>query len=415
MAFDGRLAEHDEILPAITADADPLPPSAIERRLLAIAETRDRRAYLKMLAAQPLYHPIELGAATDTSVREAGTFALDGRTVCPVYTAGVLPRPHPRYVFEATTLGALADMLPDPAERRVDAVAVNPRTPWSTTLPTDAAERAVWRTLTKDPSRTWPPDGLVTHAVRAARRGPLLHGLACGAQLCMLNGVPWNTLDFHGAGFSNERHRLRVWWGVTDRETWKATRNRLLGIDVPPDPWELVLDARVRLAARFGLPVPPGVWRDSVEARLRRMWNDGAPCPPGADALLDTTVAELRALVGSITWYEARFRADGLLAPGAVIPSAVAWNLGRASMMARWGVACRYGTENEVRRALEHVSGQARRVYGSWEEFGAGYVLGRCLHFDAEEFGSWYTDARWCFQTLTSDTDSPWRTVPFRL
>lgn len=416
MTVDGRLTEHNEILPAIAEDADPHPPSAVEGRLLAIAKTRDRHAYLTQLATQPLYHPVGIDdAAADPADRPPVTVSLrDGTTLCPVYTAGVLPRPHPRIVYEAITLGALADVLPATATQRVDALVVNPDTPWSTTLAAGPADRAVWRKITKDPYSAWPPDGLVTHATRAARPGPLLHGLACGAQLCMLNGVPWNTLDFHGAGFSNERYRLSAWWDVTSRETWKDTRNRLLGTGTPPAPWDLVLDARVRLARQYGLPVPPGAWRDHVETTLRAMWHDGAPSPPGADPDLDETVAELRGLVGSILWYEARFRADGLLPPDTVIPSTMAWDLGRASMMARWGVACRYGTEPEVRRTLEQVSAQARRAYGSWQEYGAGFILGRCLRFDAEEFGPWYTDARWCFRTLAAEADSPWHTVPFR-
>src|SRR5690625_2655549 len=31
------------------------------------------------------------------------------------------------------------------------------------------------------------------------------------------------------------------------------------------------------------------------------------------------------------------------------------------------------------------------RPYTSWAEFSAGYILGRCLHFDDGEFGHWYT------------------------
>lgn len=416
MAFDGWLTEHKEILPAIADDARLPPPSAVERRLLAVAGSRDRQAYLKELAAQPLYHPLEIGAAAaDPAARPPVTVSLDdGTTLCPVYTAGVLPRPHPRFVYEAITLGALADVLPSPDVQRIDALVVNPDTPWSTTLAADTEDRAIWRRFTENPHFPWPPDGLVTHATRAARPGPLLHGLACGAQLCMLNGVPWNTLDFHGAGFSNERYRLREWWGVTGRRSWKDTRNRLLGNGVPPAPWDLVLDARVRLARQYGLPVPPGVWRDHVESMLRTMWHDGAPSPPGADPDLDETVAELRGLVGSILWYEARFRADGLLPPDTVISSTAAWDLGRAAMMARWGVACRYGTESEACRTLEEVSAHARRAYGSWREYGAGFILGRCLQFDAEEFGPWYTDARWCFRTLATEPDSPWETVPFQ-
>ncbi|GHE33475.1 hypothetical protein GCM10017771_50640 [Streptomyces capitiformicae] len=50
----------------------------------------------------------------------------------------------------------------------------------------------------------------------------------------------------------------------------------------------------------------------------------------------------------------------------------------------------------------------------SWQDFSAGYILGRSLHFDEEEFGEWYTDMVEAHRILMSDPGSPWLNVPFR-
>ncbi|MFE3638559.1 DUF1266 domain-containing protein [Streptomyces sp. NPDC059168] len=51
--------------------------------------------------------------------------------------------------------------------------------------------------------------------------------------------------------------------------------------------------------------------------------------------------------------------------------------------------------------------------YKSWRDFAAGYILGRCLHFDDEEFGNWYTDMVDVHRVLMPDPESPWLTVSF--
>lgn len=89
------------------------------------------------------------------------------------------------------------------------------------------------------------------------------------------------------------------------------------------------------------------------------------------------------------------------------------WDIGRASQMARWGVGCRYGTVAEAEKAVLRAGEAARDAYRSWAEFSAGYVLGRCLHFDEEEFGTWYTTALAAHLALTTDPASPWLNIPW--
>lgn len=173
-----------------------------------------------------------------------------------------------------------------------------------------------------------------------------------------------------------------------------------------------LLGARTALVRAPGGRADPGQWRDLVEAMVRDRAQ--ATGTGAGDADFPAFVAQVRGLVGTILRYEARFRADGLLAPEGSVRTVAAWDLGRASKMARWGRGARYATEAETRAALERVSRAAQAAYSSWEEFSAGYVLGRCLHFDEEEFGPWYTTVLEAHRALAGDPDSPYRTVPFR-
>jgi hypothetical protein len=79
--------------------------------------------------------------------------------------------------------------------------------------------------------------------------------------------------------------------------------------------------------------------------------------------------------------------------------------------VARWGLGARYAERAETEEALLRAGAAARRVYVSWPDFSAGYVLGRCLHFDGERFGDWYTDMVAAHRALATDLESPWLSV----
>ncbi|MFI6739239.1 DUF1266 domain-containing protein [Nonomuraea sp. NPDC050451] len=82
--------------------------------------------------------------------------------------------------------------------------------------------------------------------------------------------------------------------------------------------------------------------------------------------------------------------------------------------MARWGLGARYCDLAEAERAVLRAGRLSRINYRSWEEFSAAYILGRCLHFDEEEFGDWYGEMLNAHRILTTDRNSPWLNIPFR-
>lgn len=47
-------------------------------------------------------------------------------------------------------------------------------------------------------------------------------------------------------------------------------------------------------------------------------------------------------------------------------------------------------------------------------DFSAGYILGRVLRFDDEEYGPYYETALNAHRLLTQAEGSPWRNIPWR-
>ncbi|WP_101784195.1 DUF1266 domain-containing protein [Nonomuraea indica] len=406
---------HDEILPLLPDPDDGAPwqaPALREQRLYELCrrdeagEERAHYEYLRAVAVEGLYRPVTLPAAEGSEGAAPLTIMTleDGRRVVPAYTVGVLPRPHPEVVYEFTTLGGLDALWPDD----VDILLVNGGTPCARWFLADGDEREVWRDLHAE---LYEPDGtcdrVETRWTGAPEDEAVLRGLACGAHLCYANGDAWNTLNWHGAGYANEAEGLSDDWGVEDRDDWLRTQERLLRCEVSAWQWHFVLDVRNLLARETrNARIDPVAWRDHVETAFRAQAGEAE----AAD--LDAHVSVLRELVGEVMRYEARFRADALLPPDGYVRSVAAWDLGRASMVARRGRGARYATQAELRDAVERAGHGARAAYGSWAEFSAGYVLGRCLHFDEETFGDWYTTVLEAHRVLMTHPESPWATIP---
>lgn len=411
----GEADDHDEVLPQLEEPADGpwTPPTPVERLLYRDKDEPDVSGYLSILATTGVYHPVQIIHAHEEPEQRQPLIVEvgDGLRALSVYTLDVLPRPHPKIVYEFTTLRGLVNLLGD-----VDVLLVNPATPCQNAL---QLGDKLNRLMLELHNEYWEPGyfsgRVLTRQSNATEPGPLLHGLACGAQLCVTNGYAWNTTEHHGNGYSAELALLEKWWDVKVRDEWLQIERRLLDREVGSSAWDDVLDTRNGLADHFGGPVDAAQWRQYDESRLRQyVAQSGDPAEPGANPRLDEAIANRRNLITRVLWYEGRFREDQLLPQDGYVRSTAAWDLGRASAMARWGRSTRFCTRAEMFDALRELSQDAQRRYASWEEFGLGYLLGRCLHFDEEEFGAWYTDCRDIHLQLLSNETSPWLTVPFR-
>ncbi|MCX5196182.1 DUF1266 domain-containing protein [Streptomyces sp. NBC_00249] len=395
-------------------------PSAIERELYEAKARGDWAAYLDTLARSQLFlaQPRARADAEPDTVR----FYPTPHNALVVHTAGTLPVPTPETVYESQSLRWFAKVWAptDPAY-----LAVNPGTPCEAYLTTTPADVARWRAH----AETATTYGLAENRVHALftggpLHGPVAHGLAVGGHLAVTNREFWNALAYHGNGYQRQRERLRESWDITDRTGWLQTLEALLGARVVSPVWEYALRVRRVLASDFAGPVDVEHWRHAAEAGLRRsaelaaepqLTPDGVTlAEPRPSAEVEGEIAGVRRLIGRIARYEQRFRADGLLPEDGWVRSALAWDQGRASQMARWGLGARYGTLEDAERGVLRAGEAARGTYRSWEEFSAGYVLGRCLHFDEEEFGDWYTGGLAAHLLLTTDPASPWVNIPWK-
>ncbi|MFF7971887.1 DUF1266 domain-containing protein [Streptomyces sp. NPDC007905] len=406
-----------EALPAWT------PPTEIERTLFEAKSRNDWAAYFDTLARSLLYFEIRRDRSDADPDKVHPVFAHDPRVaggrVWAVYTEGLLPAPEPHRVFDRKSLGWFSRGW-EPTDPPW--IVVNPGSPCEAFLPSAPPYSGAWA---QHAERLGVPScgpGLRTLQVGGPLQGAVAHGLACGSLLFVRCGHPWNALAYHGHGYPKERRLLREWWGVTSREEWQVQQRDLLDPDGANPVWEFALNLRRTIARDFGGHVDTAYWRDAVALVLRaRAGGETVITPDGVttrptvpEAETEARIKGVQHLVGRITRYEARFRADGILDENRFVTSVDAWNFGRASGMARWGLGARYCSLPEAESAVIAAGRAAARSYKSWQDFAAGYILGRCLHFDDEEFGTWYTDMVDVHRILMSDPGSPWLTVPFR-
>jgi len=400
-----------------------VPPSEVEEALFDAKSREDWAAYFDVLARNRLYFEIQRDKVDSRSRKIHPVYEFDTRVaggrIWPVYTEGMLPVPEPHRVFDWNVLSWFAEVW-DPTDPLM--IVVNPGSPCEAFLPSAPPHSAAWAQYTE---RTGgPSDHANLRALRVGGplHGAVAHGLACGAHLIVHQGLPWNALAHHGQGYPAEREMLRSSWGVTSREEWQIQQRALLATDGANPVWEFALGLRRAIARDFGGFVETAYWRDAAARVLRQraegetvLTPDGvtrtAPVPK---AKTEAHIKGVQHLIGRITRYEARMRADGVLDDNQYVTSADAWDLGRASCMARWGLGARYCALPEAETAAVEAGYSAARSYQSWQDFSAGFILGRCLQFDNEKFGSWYEDMVTVHRILMSNPGSPWLNIPFQ-
>ncbi|MFC3994881.1 DUF1266 domain-containing protein [Nocardiopsis sediminis] len=236
--------------------------------------------------------------------------------------------------------------------------------------------------------------------------GPLAHALACAVHIAVNAGVAWNSPN-QGCTCctkpKQKRKMLKRDWGIDSAEDWRSTAETLLSDRSSNSTAALLLGMRTQLAQQYRQPIDARTWRDAFSAWCRQ------------EGITDNGYQQLLGLMGMILDYEKRFTADGLLPPGGFVSGIGAWDYGRAANMARWGIQCEYTDPPTMQWFATRASEQARRHHASWADFSAGYILGRCLHFDEGEFGSWYTTPLAVHQTMMSHPQSPWLHMPFHI
>ncbi|WP_053726195.1 DUF1266 domain-containing protein [Streptomyces sp. WM6378] len=372
-------------------------PTETEWLLHSAGLRGDVLAQLRVLAREELYiaaPKAEVDARPDL-IRWPSYRDASGWLCKPVLTRGMLPPWHPDWVFHGVSLKWIADSgLLDGRTL----LAVNAGTPAQLFLPAAADNLALWRRLHEEVER---PDRLIGLR-HGALRGPLAYGLACGAHLAVGNDVPWNEVGSVYQEYTSELRMLRDSWDITDRAGWRQQLDFLLDARNSPAEPDFVLRVREELRAGLDEAPPPDLWRETAAGHAQDIGVG-----PGA-------VKDIEELVRRILRYEARFRADGLLAPDGRVTTTVAYDYGRAVNLARWGLSARFCTPHEAEQAIVHAGALSKSAYRSWEDFSAAYALGRVLRFDEESYGRYYQQNVDAHRILTEHEASPWRNIPWR-
>ncbi|MEU1662326.1 DUF1266 domain-containing protein [Streptomyces sparsogenes] len=405
-------------------------PGTVERKLYEAKLRGDWPAYFDVLAGADLFIADSKARldAHPTTLRCTPYWYPQVRANClPILTEGMLPPPDhdADTVFNCEPLDWFARTWQNGSTTWI---VINPGSPCEVFFPATPTHRALWHGHVERAQKCdccgFPPHRTLLRALEggAAASGQTAHGLGLAALLSVNNGELWNAVAYHGTGYHGEKKRLKDWWGITSRREWQHYQERLLNADLVSGVWEFTLGVRRALARDFGGEVETDHWRKVAERVLRenstgteyRLSPDGVTkVDPLSDTEVKARITGVQRLIGRIARYEKRFRADGLLADDAFIHTVAAWDYGRAAGMARWGLGARYCTQQESENAIRRASTAARTAYSSWEDFSAAYILGRCLHFDDEEFGKWYQDVLSAHRVLTTDPASPWLTIPW--
>jgi hypothetical protein len=208
------------------------------------------------------------------------------------------------------------------------------------------------------------PNARIATSAEFPTAGDETRDLAVGAIQIATSQGQWNDPEAHSIQKSKSlRSTLVSMWGLTDGETWLETFHEL-----PQRRADALRDSLLAVRAELAAA---GTRRPSQREWLAAAKDRGA------------SGREVTQIVQSVVAIEKSLKKNSLgtvvLPPEATIASVRGYAQGQQVAVATWGVALGFATREEIRPLLREVSAQARSDFGSWEEFGRSYLLGRTL------------------------------------
>ncbi|MBF4634757.1 DUF1266 domain-containing protein [Agreia pratensis] len=208
------------------------------------------------------------------------------------------------------------------------------------------------------------PDARIPTSPDFPTSGDEARDLAVGAIQIVTSEGKWNDPESHTIRDSKGlRSRLVSMWGLTDRENWLETLEEL-----PQRRTDSLRDSLLELRAELA--------RTSGRRPSQREWLAAAK-ERGASG------RDVKSVINAVTEIEKSLKKSALrtvvLPAGATIESVRGYAQGQQIALATWGVALGFATREDIRPVLRQVSAEARRDFGSWEEFGRSYLLGRVM------------------------------------
>lgn len=395
----------------MNADQQWVGPTTEEQGLFAAVRRNDIDAYWAVLAGAYVFAPMRLDDAQrilaeqlDDEPRVLGSGA--GRPAeFDIYTRGLVPAQRPEGgIFEQRMFAPFVKWLAKDEPKWT--LVVNRGTP----VETRATMRDVGKWLQAHPEAVvgW-SDLRARHDIRTMWNGPLRGelavALACGAHLAVMNAVPWNTMGAEYLNYLSDRLTLREWWGVETVQEWRSTIDQLLDRE-SRGPVDLVLALRNQTAQQAGVPVPTLDQATLGQAIADFCRERNAPLE---------SYTELIETAGWVARCEHWMRRDAVLPPDGYVATQVAWDLGRAVNMARWGVSAGFCDLAQAEQLMKYVGAQTAESYRAWYEMSAGYILGRTIKMGLQgDPEKTYQESLSIHRALIADPGSPWRNLALK-
>lgn len=202
-------------------------------------------------------------------------------------------------------------------------------------------------------------------------------GIACGADLALLNDHPLNTLET-GDERRDARTLLSEWWGVDGRDELLETIASLQE-DGAHTEFQHV-DAALRMGS-------------TTEAKKYLQEN----CDDFDQAM--EWFHNMREA------YE-QFAEDGLLPAGAPMPNLISWDYARVVNLCRNGFDAKYLDREEALDTIMKMAKAIQQSYASWRDLSISYQLGRYVWGGGED--GQYEALQEGMEELLSAENSPW-------
>lgn len=190
--------------------------------------------------------------------------------------------------------------------------------------------------------------------------------LAYGAPLLVYNGENVNAIESEYDADS-VREILENWWDVTDKDSALET-------------FEWLMTEGHHAAA---------------DEALAYCLENGFDCETDEE---DETMENVKYIADYMV-------VRGYCTDKVMVSTAYAWDLVRATNIARWGYLSGYFTLEEMYKLMEEVAETVKKTFSSWEEYGRSFAFGR---------GIWHGDESDCetawevIQALLNNENSPW-------
>jgi hypothetical protein len=252
-----------------------------------------------------------------------------------------------------------------------------------------------WLFLRGEPKSMQPLDG-------APVDGPVARAIAVGALQLDNDDFPWN--DITGSALDQKQQRgLREMWDLTDREAWLENLERLTSGNRFDGPIVAMMAIRDEIAPDHRQPTD----RDWLAA----IKNHGG-----------TGRGDEKKFVSNVRRWEKNLRKVGtknfIVYPADYAATSLeGYNIGQAAAMVVWGNAMGFAEPGEAEKLLIEISAIAKRQFGSWEEFGRSYLLGRCVNLyrmteDNDKVQSSIIGTMWSYRyAFKGEHGGPWATL----